>query len=116
MKKSISIDQIRANNEHWNDEGEYKIRKLIRDFKHLFYKGGDILNVATTVKHGIKTTTDFATYSRMYSNSLVHDEEIEKQIEKQMLNDVNIHKTNVNILKSKSSYIYIPSSKGTKRK
>lgn len=72
------MSQLNLN--HLNRDENYKLRKLLDDFKDLFYKDGDKLTATHEVQHEIPTSIDKPLYSKIYRYPRVHENEIQKQI------------------------------------
>lgn len=72
------INQLNLN--HLNRDENYKLGKLLEDFKDLFYKDGDKLTATHEVQHEIPTSIDKPLYSKIYRYPRVHENEIQKQI------------------------------------
>lgn len=70
--------------EHLNEEEERHLRKLILEYKYIFYCEGQYLTFANEVRHEIKTFDENPIYSKTYRYPYVHKEEVKIQIRKML--------------------------------
>lgn len=78
IKKKNIADSIDLS--HLNNEEKDGILKILDTFADVFYKEGDKLTATDIVVHEINTKTDKALYSKIYRYPQVHEQEIERQI------------------------------------
>lgn len=71
-------DKIRTN--HLNNEEEKSLLKLLSTYEDILHQDGQQLTFTNKVKHEIKTKDEIPVYTRSYRYPYVHKEEIQKQI------------------------------------
>lgn len=72
------VNQVNTN--QLNNEEKYEIENLLSHYKDLFYVEGENLTFTHEIKHEIRLTQENPIYSKIYRYPLVHEKEIEKQV------------------------------------
>lgn len=87
--ESSNIDEI--NLDHVNSEERHQLLEILRQYQDLFYKEGDKLTFTHEVHHEIITTTNNAIYSKIYRYPRIHEQEIERQIQEMLDQNIITH-------------------------
>lgn len=85
-RAELRIDLL--NLSYLNDEERREVENLIKKKSYLFHITGDKLGYTNATTHKIKTINDEPVHSKQYRHPRIHREEINRQIQELLTNDI----------------------------
>lgn len=74
------IDLSKFRTDHLNNEENYHLTKLIKEYSEIFHQSDEPLSFTNRVKHHIRTTDETPIYTKSYRYPQIHQQEVQKQI------------------------------------
>lgn len=88
-KNTWVANEIRT--DHLNYEEKEELLRLCNEYSDIFAKENEPLTSTHVVKHKIRTTDDIPIHSKLYRYPQVHKEEVERQIDKMLQQNIIRH-------------------------